>query len=80
MVTDPIPLTTGATAEQSSLTTIDLGMKYKINKALQVMVGVNDVLNKADDMYQHMAHGGPARNIQYPIQGRTYYATVQYSF
>lgn len=37
---------------QSSLTTWDLGVKYKINKSFQLAVGCNDIFNRALDMYQ----------------------------
>lgn len=80
VVTDAIPLTTGAVKWQSSLTTMDVGVKYKFNKSLQLAVGCNDVLNKANDMYLDMYGNGEIRNIQYPIQGRTYYATLQYTY
>lgn len=80
VVTDSIPLTTGAVKWQSSLTTMDVGVKYKFNKSLQLAVGCNDVLNKANDMYLDMYGNGEIRNIQYPIQGRTYYATLQYTY
>lgn len=67
--------------KQSSLTTWDLGMKYKINKKVQVMAGVNDVLNKAVDMYKmNTFDKGPAHNVQYPVQGRSYYLTLQYNY
>lgn len=77
--TDAIPLTTGALPWQSSLTAMDVGVKYKINKSLQVAVGCNDVLNKANDMYLRTTYS-EMRNILYPIQGRTYYATLQYTY
>lgn len=79
VTTDAIPFTTGALPWQSSLTTMDVGVKYKINKSLQVAVGCNDVLNKANDMYLRTAYS-EMRNILYPIQGRTYYATLQYTY
>lgn len=79
VTTGAIPLTTGALPWQSSLTTMDVGVKYKINKSLQVAVGCNDVLNKANDMYLRTTYG-EMRNILYPIQGRTYYATLQYTY
>lgn len=79
VVTNAIPLTTGAVPWQSSLTTMDVGVKYKIHKSLQVAVGCNDVLNKANDMYLETTYG-EMRNILYPIQGRTYYATLQYTY
>lgn len=80
VTTDAIPLTTGALPWQSSLTTMDVGVKYKINKSLQVAVGCNDVLNKANDMYLRTTTYSEMRNILYPIQGRTYYATLQYTY
>lgn len=79
VTTDAIPLTTEALPWQSSLTTMDVGVKYKINKSLQVAVGCNDVLNKANDMYLRTTYS-EMRNILYPIQGRTYYATLQYTY
>ena len=79
VTTDAIPLTTGVLPWQSSLTTMDVGVKYKINKSLQVAVGCNDVLNKANDMYLRTTYS-EMRNILYPIQGRTYYATLQYTY
>lgn len=79
VTTGAVPLTTGALPWQSSLTTMDVGVKYKINKSLQVAVGCNDVLNKANDMYLRTTYS-EMRNILYPIQGRTYYATLQYTY
>jgi len=64
---------------QSSLTTIDLGMKYKFNKNFQLAVGVNDVFNKANDMYDG-DYWGNSNTVAYPLQGRTYYTTLQYNF
>ena len=67
---------------QSSLTTWDLGVKYKINKSFQLAVGCNDIFNRALDMYQKNTFfaNSNAYNIQYPLQGRTYYATLQYTY
>ena len=80
MYTSPIPLTTGVPeGSQSSLTVWDLGVKYQINKSFQLAVGVNDMFNKANDLYK-MTDYGVTTNIEYPIQGRTYYATLQYNF
>ncbi len=72
------------TFKQSALTTTDLGIKYKPNKHFQLALGVNDLFNKADDMYGQDTTGQVPQaqnvNIAYPIQGRTYYATLQYNF
>ena len=79
MYSDPLPLTTGATQNQSSLTVWDVGVKHQLNKSFQLAVGVNDMFNKAIDMF-NKGYEGTISNIQYPIQGRTYYVTMQYNF
>lgn len=72
----------GEASEQSSLTTLDLGLKYKPTKDLQFVVGVNDVFDKAQDLYEKNIYyaDSKAQMLKYPQQGRTYYATVQYTF
>lgn len=72
----------GEASEQSSLTTLDLGLKYKPTKDLQLVVGVNDVFDKAQDLYEKNIYyaDSQATMLKYPQQGRTYYATVQYTF
>lgn len=68
-------------AKQSSLLTLDLGVKYAVNKKFQATIGVNDVFDKAADMYRTMLGTDKTQyNIEYPIAGRTYYATIQYKF
>lgn len=68
------------TAVQSSLQTIDIGMKYKPIKDLQVSLGVNDVFDAAQDLRESNLFDHTSKTLLYPQQGRTYYATVQYSF
>lgn len=68
---------------QSSLTTIGLGAKYKIDKDLQIVAGVNDLFDKGPDMrFTSGTYDGSAQNkmIEYPLQGRTYYVTLQYKY
>ena len=80
MYTSPLALTTGVPeGSQSSLTVWDVGVKYQVNKSFQLALGVNDMFNKAIDMYKKN-DCGTTENIEYPIQGRTYYATMQYNF
>ena len=80
MYTSPLALTTGVPeGSQSSLTVWDVGVKYQVNKSFQLALGVNDMFNKAIDMYKK-TDCGTSENIEYPIQGRTYYATMQYNF
>lgn len=68
---------------QSSLTTIGLGAKYKIDKDLQITAGVNDLFDKGPETtFTSVSHDGGAQNmlIEYPLQGRTYYVTLQYKY
>ncbi len=72
---------------QSSLTTIGLGAKYKIDKYLQIIAGVNDLFDKGPEMTFTSTGNlsnplGDKQNklIEYPLQGRTYYVTLQYKY
>ena len=80
MVLSKEPLLTGDYRFQSSLSTWDLGIKCKVTDNFQLAFGVNDIFNKACDMYQNYKSGTDYANIQYPIQGRSYYVTFQYKF
>ena len=68
---------------QSSLTTIGLGAKYKIDKDIQVIAGVNDLFDKGpESRFTSISYDRSHQNkpIEYPIQGRTYYVTMQYKY
>ena len=80
MIISRIPLATEDYRFQSSLSTWDLGIKCKVTDNFQLAFGVNDIFNKACDMYQAYKSGTNYANIQYPIQGRSYYVTFQYKF
>lgn len=68
-------------AKQSSLLTLDFGVKYTMTDKFQVVVGINDIFNKAVDMHRTMQSGSEIQyNVEYPVAGRTYYATAQYKF
>lgn len=71
---------------EDSLGTLELGVHYSFRPDMKLTAGVTDVFNKACEQQQveHDHWGGTTRNmmqnIWFPRQGRTYYATVQYSF
>lgn len=69
---------------QSSLTTVGLGAKYKIGKDLQIVAGVNDLFDKGPEMTFTSTTNTPGETqnklIEYPLQGRTYYVTLQYKY
>ena len=69
----------GDLSQESALTQLDLGVKYQPTKDWQLTVGVNDLFNKQQDLYQtHVSYANSM--LRYPQQGRTYYATLQYNF
>jgi outer membrane cobalamin receptor len=61
---------------------VNLGIKYDLSDTTQVTVGVDDVFNAADDWRMRPENGvnGPARMLWYPVEGRTYYMTVDMRF
>lgn len=71
---------------QSSLTTIGLGAKYKMDKDLQIIAGVNDLLDKGPDTRFTASTNSSGTQqkqnmmVEYPLQGRTYYVTLQYRY
>lgn len=79
----------GSPTIQDALTTINLGAKYKFSKNFELAVGCNDIFNKGPELkettYFPDTSSGTSvanriTNASYPIQGRTYYATVLYKF
>ncbi|WP_083945508.1 TonB-dependent receptor [Sporomusa sphaeroides] len=69
---------------QSSLTTVGLGAKYKIDKDCQIIAGVNDLFNKGPEQtftsITYIPGEKQDKLIEYPLQGRTYYVTLQYKY
>lgn len=63
-----------------NLTTVNGGIKYDLNNDLKIVAGVNDIFNKAPDVQLFATQAGPSRMLWYPMQGRTIYATVIWSF
>ena len=69
-----------------SLNLVNLGLKYKINQNASLDLGVNDVFDKGSDLgtyrvnYDNSGMSTDKINVEYPLQGRTYYATMRYSF
>jgi outer membrane receptor protein involved in Fe transport len=61
---------------------VNLGIKYDLSDTTQLTVGVDDVFNAADDWRMRPEDGvnGPTRMLWYPVEGRTYYMTVNMRF
>jgi outer membrane autotransporter protein len=72
----------GAKDMQTALTAVGIGCRYKMNKNSQLVFGVNDLFDKGTDVRHRLnyttAGGYNEYMLDYPLQGRTYYATLQY--
>lgn len=67
----------------SALTVYNAGIKWKPNDRWQVTLGCNDLLNKGPKQkIRSVTHdyGDGYINADYPLQGRTWYATVRHAF
>ena len=62
------------------LTTFGFGFKCRITDALNITVGVDDIFNAGPDVLLFAVGTGPERTLWYPIQGRTFYATLIWTF
>lgn len=67
----------------NSLTTINGGIKWKPADSWQFTFGCRDIFNKGPKMKircDSANYGSGYINPEFPIQGRTYYATIRYQF
>ena len=68
---------------QNSLTTVNLGLKYKFGNKFDFAAGCNDIFNRSPKQAVVISKAyGPYSyyNTDYPLQGRTYYVSMQYKF
>lgn len=66
---------------QHSYSIFDIGAKYKFDKNWRLSAGVNDVFDKGRDVFvTTYGVNGPVKSLYYPLTGRMYYATLEYSF
>lgn len=64
-----------------SYSIVDLGIKYKFNKSWRLSAGVNDVFDKGKEVFiDSNTFYGPVTPAYYPLAGRMYYTTLEYSF
>lgn len=77
-------VTSGDVAEASeyrySYSIFDLGVKYKFDKSWRLSAGVNDVFNKGQAVFIDSNSAGGKTVSYYPLAGRMYYTTLEYSF
>ncbi|KEJ92323.1 TonB-dependent receptor plug domain-containing protein [Synergistes jonesii] len=66
--------------KQDDLLTFGVGLCYSIKDDLKLVVGVDDIFDKGPDVL-FLAEGyGPDRTMWYPLQGRTFYASLIWTF
>jgi outer membrane cobalamin receptor len=60
---------------------VNLGVKYNFSPTTRLTVGVNDLFNDAEGwMLRPNGYNGPSRMLWYPIEGRSFYATLDVEF
>ena len=69
---------------RASLTTVNLGAKWSPRKNMTMTFGCNDVFNRGPQLrvnsVQRYGSDPGEVNIEYPLQGRSYYMTFRYEF
>jgi len=67
-----------------ALTTVNLGVKWSPRKDMTLSLGCNDVFDRAPrqrvNSLQRFGSDPGSVNIEYPLQGRSYYMTFRYEF
>ena len=64
----------------SNLLVWNIGVRYAIGDALKLSVGINDVLDQNPDATLKATGNGPDRMAWFPLQGRTLYTTLYWTF
>jgi outer membrane receptor protein involved in Fe transport len=60
---------------------INLGIKYNFSPTTHLTLGVNDLFNDAEGwLLRPDGYNGPSRMLWYPIEGRSFYATLDMKF
>ena len=85
-----LPTTNNATERElagrptESLTTVNLGMKWSPREDMTLTLGCNDIFDRAPrqrvNSLQRFGSDPGSVNIEYPLQGRSYYMTFRYEF
>ena len=69
---------------REALTVVNLGLKWSPKKDMTLTLGCNDVFDRGPqlrvDSLQRYGSDPGMVNIEYPLQGRSYYATFRYEF
>lgn len=68
------------TIRMDNLFTVGCGFRWKFRKNMNIVAGVDDLFDKSPDVNMYAVNNGPSRTMWYPLQGRTWYATLTWEF
>jgi outer membrane receptor protein involved in Fe transport len=59
----------------------NMGVKYDLSPNMHLSIGVDDVFNNADNWKMRPeGHNGPSRMLWYPVEGRSFYLSLNMEF
>ena len=62
------------------LFTVGVGLHWRIRERLKLTLGVDDIFDEGPELKMYLVKNGPERTMWYPLQGRTFYATLTWEF
>jgi vitamin B12 transporter len=68
------------TVEMDRFVTANVGLKWKITDSVKLSIGVDDVFDELSDVKLRPVLNGPVSMLWYPLQGRTFYASLTWIF
>lgn len=68
------------TVRSGNLFTVGAGAKYSLSDSLSVSAGVDDLFDRGPKVLREGGGKGPDRTLYYPLQGRSFYLTLHWSF
>ena len=68
------------TIKMDDILTVGLGFRYSFTKTSRITVGVKDLFDRSPETQMYAVYNGPSRTMWYPLQGRTFYATMTWDF
>ena len=68
------------TIKMDDILTVGLGFRYNLSQKSHIIVGVKDLFDQSPETQMYAVYNGPSRTMWYPLQGRTFYATLIWNF
>jgi len=71
---------TAGSIKMDDLFTVGVGLHWRIRERLKLTLGVDDIFDEGPELKMYSVKNGPERTMWYPLQGRTFYATLTWEF